>query len=53
MAYERLALIYAILLPPAAVLVFLAIMVVESNYTFLTRDTLFSGSEAAAPVEGH
>src|SRR5918997_7175096 len=32
MAWERLALIYAILLPPAVVLVFLIIMVFESNY---------------------
>src|SRR5437763_5386227 len=37
MAWERLALIYAILLPPVAVLVFLAIMVFESDYTLLTR----------------
>ena len=43
MAYERLALIYAILLPPAAVLVFLAIMTVEADYTFFTRATLFGG----------
>ena len=41
MAYERLALTYAILLPPAAVLVFLAIMTVESDYTFLTRTLAF------------
>jgi len=33
MAWERLALIYAILLPPVAVLVFLAIMMFESDYT--------------------
>lgn len=37
MAWERLALVYAILLPPIAVLVFVAIMVFESDYTFLTR----------------
>jgi cytochrome c oxidase subunit IV len=43
MAYERLALIYAILLPPAAVLVFLVIMTVESDYTFLTRALVFGG----------
>jgi cytochrome c oxidase subunit IV len=41
MAYERLALTCAILLPPAAVLVFLAIMSVESDYTFLTRASVF------------
>ena len=44
MAWERLALIYAILLPPAVVLVFLAIMVLESNYTLLTR-MVFFGAE--------
>jgi cytochrome c oxidase subunit IV len=37
MAWERLALIYAILLPPLLVLVFVGIMVAESNYTLLTR----------------
>jgi cytochrome c oxidase subunit IV len=43
MAWERLALVYAILLPPAAVLVFLAIMTVESDYTFFTRASVFAG----------
>jgi cytochrome c oxidase subunit IV len=37
MAWERLALVYAILLPIGAVLVFVAIMVMESDYTLLTR----------------
>lgn len=37
MAWERLALVYAVLLPPVAVMVFVAIMVFESDYTFLTR----------------
>ena len=41
MAWERLALIYAILLPPVLVLVFVAIMVFESDYTFLTRVMFF------------
>ncbi|WP_157014375.1 cytochrome C oxidase subunit IV family protein [Mesorhizobium xinjiangense] len=43
MVWERLALAYAILLPPVAVLVFVAIMAIESNYTEVTRATLFSG----------
>ena len=42
MAWERLALIYAILLPPALVLVFVAIMVFESNYTLFTRLFFFA-----------
>lgn len=37
MAWERLALSYAILLPPLAILMFMAIMMFESNYTLLTR----------------
>jgi cytochrome c oxidase subunit IV len=42
MAWERLALIYAILLPPALVLVFVGLMVFESNYTLLTRVLFFA-----------
>jgi cytochrome c oxidase subunit IV len=41
MAWERLTLIYAILLPPAAVLVFVGIMVFEANYTLFTRLDFF------------
>jgi len=37
MAWERLALAYAILLPPVLVLVFVAIMTFESDYTYLIR----------------
>jgi cytochrome c oxidase subunit 4 len=42
MAWERLALVYAILLPPVLVLVFVAIMVFESDYTHLLRVAFFS-----------
>ncbi|MCV3208688.1 cytochrome C oxidase subunit IV family protein [Mesorhizobium sp. YC-39] len=41
MAWERLALTYAIILPPVLVLVFVAMMVFESDYTLLTRMTFF------------
>jgi cytochrome c oxidase subunit IV len=41
MAWERLALVYAILVPPLAVLVFVAIMALESDYTLLTRLLFF------------
>jgi cytochrome c oxidase subunit IV len=44
MAWERLALIYAILVPTVAVLVFIAIMVAEANYTLLTRVLFFASS---------
>ncbi len=42
MAWERLALAYAILLPPLLVLVFVAIMVFESDYTLFTRQMFFA-----------
>lgn len=41
MAWERLALTYAIILPPVAVLVFTLIMAFEADYTLLTRLTFF------------
>ncbi len=42
MAWERLTLVYAILIPIGAVLVFVAIMLLESDYTLLSR-TLHPG----------
>ena len=45
MAWERLALVIAILLPPLAVLVLMAMMAVEADYTNLSRLIFF----AAAP----
>ena len=44
MAWERLALVYAILVPVAAVLVFVAIMASESDYTLAIRHLFFGGS---------
>ena len=41
MMWERLALMYAILVPPLAVLVFVALMTLEADYTFLTRGLFF------------
>ena len=43
MAWERLALTYAILLPPVLVLVFVAIMVFESDYVLALRTMAFGG----------
>ncbi|VVE47560.1 cytochrome C oxidase subunit IV [Pandoraea morbifera] len=37
MRWERLALIYAILIPPLALLVLMSLMAAEADYTFLTR----------------
>jgi cytochrome c oxidase subunit IV len=41
MAWERLALAYAILVPPVLVLIFVIIMAFEADYTFLTRMAFF------------
>ena len=50
MMWERLALIYAILLPPLVLLVFIALMVVEGEYTFWSR-LIFGGFAPFTPVE--
>ena len=49
MMWERLALMYAILLPPLLLLVLLGIGALEADYTFLTRGTFF-GPAPTAPV---
>jgi len=41
MMWERMALIYAILVPPLLLLVFVSIGVFEGGYTFLTRGIFF------------
>jgi cytochrome c oxidase subunit IV len=48
MAWERLALVYAILIPPGAVLLFVTIMAFESDYTHVTRTTFFAAANAGA-----
>lgn len=42
MAWERLALMLAILIPPVLVLVFVGLMTFESNYTLVTREQFLS-----------
>jgi cytochrome c oxidase subunit IV len=42
MAWERLSLVYAILVPVSAVFVFVVIMVFEADHTLLTRLAFFS-----------
>jgi cytochrome c oxidase subunit IV len=41
MMWERLALIYAILLPPLLLMFLLGIGALEADYTFFTRETFF------------
>ncbi len=52
MAWERLALKFAILAPPVALMVLIALMVVEADYTFLTRIEFF-GEGTPLPVVHH
>jgi len=44
MGWERMALKFAILLPPIAIIVFIALMSIEGNYTYLTRIEFFGDS---------
>ena len=44
MMWERLALVYAILVPPLVILVLIALMAYEGDYTWLNRLTFFSES---------
>ena len=41
MAWERLALVYAILLPPLCLLVLVGLMAAEADHTFLSRLLFF------------
>ena len=49
MAWARLAMVYAIVVPALFLLVLLGIGALEGNYTFLTR-LLFFGPSLTAPV---
>ncbi len=42
MFWERLAIVYAILVPPLVILVLILLMALEGNYTEFTRDLFFS-----------
>jgi cytochrome c oxidase subunit IV len=50
MVWERLALMYAILVPPLFLMVLLGIGALEGNYTFFTRGAFF-GKPAQAPAQ--
>jgi cytochrome c oxidase subunit IV len=52
MLWERLALVYAIVVPPLLLLVLLAIGALEAGYTHATRGTFFEPAKAA-PAKPH
>ena len=49
MVWERLALVYAILVPPLLLITLLGIGALEADYTFLTRGVFF-GPDTSAPA---
>jgi cytochrome c oxidase subunit IV len=53
MVWERLALVYAILVPPLLLITLLGIGALEADYTFLTRGTFFTAESKQPPVTGH
>jgi cytochrome c oxidase subunit IV len=53
MAWERVALITAIIGPPAVLLVLIGLMAIEGDYTILTRIASFSEPPAPVALEHH
>jgi len=53
MAWERVALISAIIGPPAVLLVLIGLMAIEGDYTILTRIASFSEPPAPAGLDHH
>lgn len=53
MMWERLALMYAILVPPVLVLIFVGLMAVEGDYTEWTRIIFFGLGEETIPIIHH
>ena len=45
MVWERLALVYAILVPPLLLMVLLGIGTLDGGYTFLTRNVFFGATQ--------
>ncbi len=42
MLWERMALLYAIVVPPLLVVIFMTLMALEADYTYVTRGVYFS-----------
>jgi cytochrome c oxidase subunit IV len=52
MMWERLALVYAILVPPLLLITLVGIGALEADYTFLAREVFFApGTEQPAPAK--
>jgi cytochrome c oxidase subunit IV len=53
MMWEKMALITAILFPPAAILVLIGFMAIEGDYTWGTRDVTFSDPDFEVTAPHH
>jgi cytochrome c oxidase subunit IV len=53
MVWERLALMYAIIVPPLLLLTLLAIGALEADYTFLTREVFFGPDKTVVQPVKH
>jgi len=51
--WERLALVYAIIVPPLLLMVLLGIGALEADYTHLTRGTFFAPPAAQPAPAAH
>ena len=53
MVWERLAIVYTVLVPPLVILVLIALMSLEGDYTFLTRESFFSDWQNFFQIQEH
>ena len=51
MVWERFALVYAVIVPPLLLMVFVGIGILEADYTFFIRDVFFSPNDFV--IEAH
>ncbi len=53
MVWVRLAIVYTVLVPPLVILVLIALMSLEGDYTFLTRESFFSDWQNFFHIQEH
>ena len=51
MVWERFALVYAVIVPPLLLIVFVGIGILEADYTFFAREVFFSPNDFV--IEAH
>jgi cytochrome c oxidase subunit IV len=53
MLWERMAIVLAILMPPLVILLLIAMMALEGDYTFVSRETFFADWQNFFQPSGH